>query len=159
MGNLKRKLAVVFIMTTAGAALAAGMPPAGDRPGWQGRGGPLKGALASLNLSADQQAKVQALLAQEKPQFAALREQAKAARLALKATLQVTAPDPGAVGSALLKVRAAREAVRAEMTKVHAALVPILTPDQAARFEGYIQALKDMRGRFHRRGPGGPPMG
>lgn len=158
MGNLKRKLAVTFIMATAGAALAAGMPPTGGGPGWRGHGGPLKGALASLNLSADQQAKVQAVLAQEQPQFAALREQAQSARLALKATMQVATPDPAAVGSALLKVRAAREAVRAEMTKVHDALVPILTPDQAAKFSGYIQALKDMRGRWRGHGAGAPPV-
>lgn len=160
MARLKTGLAVTFItMAAAGAAIAAGMPPAGGGPGWRGRGGPLKGALASLNLSADQQAKVQALLAQEQPQFAALREQAQSARKALKATLQAATPDPAAVGSAMLQVKAARQAVRAEMTKVHDAIVPILTPEQSAAFKGYIQALKDMRGRWRGHGAGAPPLG
>lgn len=158
MGNLKQKLAVSFIMATAGAALAAGMPPAGAGAGWRGRGGPIKAALASLNLSADQQAKVQAIFAQEQPQFTALREQAQSARQALKAAVQVAAPDPAAVGSAFLRVKAARDAVRVEMTKAHDALVPILTPDQLAKFNGYIQALKDMRGRLRGHGAGAPPM-
>ncbi len=159
MANVKQKLAVSLLMVTAGAALAAGMPPDGAGPGWRGRGGPLKGALASLGLSVDQQAKVQAVLTQEQPQFAALREQAKTARQALQATLQAATPDPAAVGSAMLKVKAVREAVRAEMGKVHDSIVPILTADQAARFNGYIQALKDMRGRRRGHGAGAPPIG
>ena len=125
------------------AALGAGQ---GTGSHW-GVAGRYRTALKRLRLSPTQEDAIRGLIAAEKPALATLQDQRRESRAALKAILQADQPDPAAVGTAILKVRADRRALRAELMKVHDATVAQLTPDQKVRFDAYLDAFRMMRHR------------
>ena len=157
-------------LTLAGALAAgtmfAGGPGGPDGPGAGGPGGRhgmalhrIHKALASLNLTPEQKDKVHAVLQSQRESFQAQREQMRADHEALQALLQSDQPDATKVGTAMLKVQANRTAAKTQMTNALASVRAVLTPEQAAKLDGYIAAQKDRMQEFQgmgaRRGP--PP--
>jgi Spy/CpxP family protein refolding chaperone len=133
----------------AGAALAQ---PAPGGPGKFARG--IRAAMATLDLTDAQKAKVKAIFESHKDDGAALRSQAKANRDALKAAASAPNPDPATVGAAFLAVRADGEAAKAKMQAVKAEIDAVLTPEQRAKLEGWIAAHRQQRAMLR----GGPPQ-
>ena len=121
--------------------LAAPGGPGGGRMGPAGR--VLRGARASLDLTQDQKDKIKVVVESERSalQTAAARNRADA--LALRDLASSAQPDPKAVGEAFLKVRQNRETAKAAREKVLAKIEAVLTPSQKAKFQGYVQAVKD----------------
>ncbi len=132
----------------AGAALAQ---PAPGAPGKFVRG--IRAAMATLDLTDAQKAKVKAIFESHKDEGAAFHDQAKANRDALKAAAAAANPDPAVVGAAFLKVRADGQAAKVKMQAVKAEIDAVLTPEQRAKLEGWIAAHRQQRA-MHR---GGPP--
>ena len=151
-GTTTRRLtttAVALGLLLAGsAALAQGYR--GGREGAPGRG--IRAALASLDLTEAQKTKVKALFEAEKPKYEVLRQEARAARQALRAAVDAEKADPLAVGAAYLRLDANRKTVRAERTASRQKLEALLTPEQKAKLEGWVAARRQMG-----RGPGSPP--
>lgn len=126
-----------------GAALAG---PTTARAGRQAAQS-YRAALAQVGLTPGQKAHIRALLTKERPALMSLRGQQQISAAALQAVLQAPNPDPAAVGNALLKLRADRMAVRAEMKNVRKQTMAVLTPTQKAKLNGYLDALRTMRQR------------
>jgi Spy/CpxP family protein refolding chaperone len=123
----------------AGAAIAQTEPA----PGRFARG--VRAAMATLDLTDAQKAKVKAIFASHKDEGMAFREQAKSDRAALKAAASAPNADPAAVGAAFLKVRANGQAAAAKMQAVHAEINTVLTPDQKSKLDGWIAAHRQQR--------------
>jgi Spy/CpxP family protein refolding chaperone len=77
---MKRNLLTLFAVgaiAAGGFALAQGPDQHDGGPGgWHGHGGPLQHLTDSLNLTADQKAKVQPIIDQAKPQMIAIHQEA-----------------------------------------------------------------------------------
>ena len=77
---MKRNLLTLFAVgaiAAGGFALAQGPDQhVGGPGGWHGHGGPLEHLTDSLNLTADQKAKVQPIIDQAKPQMIAIHQEA-----------------------------------------------------------------------------------
>jgi Spy/CpxP family protein refolding chaperone len=143
--------AASMILAGALAGSAALAQPA-PGPGRFARG--IRAAMATLDLSDAQKAKIKAIFESHKGEGQALREQAKSDRDALKAAASAAKPDPAVVGAAFLKVRADGEAAKAKMQAVRAEIDAVLTPEQKAKLDGWIAAHRQMRGGLH----SGPPQ-
>lgn len=144
--------ASALVLTGALAAGAALAQPAPGGPGRFARG--IRAAMATLDLSDAQKDKVRAIFASHRDEGAAIREQARAHREALRAAASAPSPDPAAVGAAFLKVRADRDGAIAKMKAVKAEIDAVLSPEQRARLEGWLAAHRQLRGM--RRGGGQP---
>ncbi len=135
-------VALAVVMGT-GAALAG--------PVMAGRGQQTarayRAALAQVGLTPGQKAHIMALATKERPVLESLRGQQQISAAALQAVLQAPNSDPTAVGNALLKLRADRMAVRAEMKNLRTQTVAVLTPTQKAKLNGYLDAVRTMRRR------------
>jgi periplasmic protein CpxP/Spy len=136
--------AVALSLLLAGSAALAGQGRRG-REGAPGRG--IRAALAELDLTDAQEAKVKELLESEKPKYVALREDGRAAREALRTAAKSATPDPATVGTAFLRVDAHRKSLRAERESSRQKLEALLTPEQRAKLEGWISAHRQMRGQ------------
>ncbi len=146
----KRTTAIAAVALLAGtlatgAAFAAGW--GGQRQG-AGIARAYRLALRKAQLSSDQQAKVKAMMRAERPALQSLKAQRETDRAALQAALAAATPDPAAVGNAVLKLRADRQDLRGELKKMHDATLQLLTPEQRATFQAYLDAFRMM----HRRG-------
>jgi Spy/CpxP family protein refolding chaperone len=132
------------------AALAAAPLLAQPGPGRGGRmGGMLRHALASLDLTQDQKDKIHAVLDAERPAMQALREQMRTDAKALRATAD-SSSDPATVGKAFLKVKADREAMKAERQKIRTQIESYLTPEQKSKLDGFLSAVRARgRGRWN----------
>ena len=117
---------------------------AGPGQGYGGR--TMHRAIASLDLTDEQKTKVNALAEQQKGDVQSFRQQMKADHVALRAAIDVASPDPTAVGNAFLKVRSDRQAVKARLQEFRSKLMPILTKEQNARLDGFLAAMRPMRG-------------
>ena len=135
--------AIALSLLLAGSAADAGQGFRGGREGAPGRG--IRAALASLDLTDDQKAKVKGLLEGERPKFEALRQEGRAAREALRTATKAATPDPAAVGAAFLRVDAHRSAMRAERNVSRQKLEALLTTEQRAKLEGWTSAQRQMR--------------
>ncbi len=134
------------------AALGVALVAAAQRGPMAGPGrghGPLiralRGGIATLALTDEQKTKVKAVLASKKDAGRALRQKMRTDASALRDLAGATNPDPAAVGAAFLKVRANREAARALAKGVLTDVKAVLTPDQRAKLDGYLAALKQFR--------------
>ena len=158
MGNtgFNRTIGMGVGAALVAAALATG-PAQAQNQGGRGRfARGVRAAMATLDLSDAQKAKVKAIFASHKEPFRAFRTQAKADRVALRTAASVDNPDPAAVGAAFLKVRADAKTLKAQLEGVHAEINGILTPTQSAKLDGWIAAHKQQR-RAAMRAFGGPP--
>jgi Spy/CpxP family protein refolding chaperone len=143
-------VAALALALSGGAALA--QRPGGGGP--LGRG--IRAAMATLDLSDAQKEKVKAIFTSHQEQFQTFRAQARANREALRAAASAESPDPAVVGAAFLKVRADGKAMKAQRESVHAEINAVLTPEQKAKFDGWIAAHRQGR-RAAMRAFGGPP--
>jgi Spy/CpxP family protein refolding chaperone len=142
--------------TALALVLASGVALAGN-PGGRGHfGRGIRAAMATLDLSDAQKEKVKAIFTSHKEQLQAFRAQAKANREGLRAAASAENPNPAAVGAAFLKVRADGKAMRVQREGVHTEINAVLTPEQRARFDGWIAAHRQQR-RAAMRAFGGPP--
>jgi Spy/CpxP family protein refolding chaperone len=135
-------VAVVIGALVAGA-LSAG-PLAAHGLG-VGRVRAFRAALAKLDLSAEQKDKVKAIWAAEAPTVKAVRAQLRAHMGGVRSALNANPPDPTAIGNAMLLVKTDRDAMRAEAQKVRDAIVALLTPEQKAKLDGYLAAVRTLR--------------
>ena len=145
------RLALGLSAAALAGALALAPALSAQPPGRGGgrMGGMLRHALGALDLSQDQKDKIHEILQAEKPALQSLREQMRTDRRALRDAADSNA-DAATVGNAFLKLRSDRQAMRAERDKVKTQIETLLTPEQKAKFEGFLAAA-----RFHRgmRGP------
>jgi Spy/CpxP family protein refolding chaperone len=155
--------AVALALLLAGSAALAGQGFRGGREGAPGRG--IRAALATLDLTDDQKAKLKELAETERTRREAFREEGRTAREALRAAAAAASPDPAAVGAAFLRVDAHRKAIRAERGSSREKLEAILTAEQKAKLEGWRSAHRQMRrgeagrrDRGLRRGGPRPPV-
>lgn len=164
-GTTTRRLAAAAVVTgllLAGSAALAGQ---GFRPGREREPGKnLRAALATLELTAGQKEQVTRHFEAERTRRAALREEGRAAREALRTAADATRPDPAAVGAAFLRLDAHRKAAKVERGAARERFEAILTAEQRAKLEGWRDAHRQMRrGPFRHGGradgrPGPPPV-
>jgi len=133
--------AVVVAGVAASGALAAPQRPMAGQRG----AGPFRAALAKVGLSAEQRERIRGITSAERPSLEALRGKRLMSKAELDAALQASNPDPTAVGNALLRTKADREALRAEMKKLREQAVSVLTPDQRATLDGYLAGARAAR--------------
>ena len=152
--------AVALGLLLAGGAAFAGQGR-GGRDEAPGRG--LRAALATLDLTSEQNEKLKELFAAERARLEPLRQEGRALREALRASAEAPNADPATVGTAFLKAKAHRAAMREGREATREKLEAILNPEQRARLEGWRDAHRQMRrgalapgGRGHGR-PGPPP--
>ena len=114
-----------------------------------GRGGPfiraLRGGLATLGLTDDQKAKIVAILQAQKEAGQTLASKLRTDGQALKELAGAATPDPSAVGNAFLTLKADREAARAMADGILTDVKAVLTPEQVAKLDAYLAALRHLR--------------
>ncbi len=153
--SFQKKIFGISSLVLAGG-LAAGVALAQPAPGAGRFARGIRAAMATLDLSADQQDQVKAIFASHKDEAMAFHAQMKADRAALKAAASAETPDPATVGSAFLKVRADARVAAAKVKAVRAEIDAVLTPEQKAKLDGWVAAHRQQR-RAAIRGFGGPP--
>ncbi len=144
-GTALLALAVTLALGAATAATAQGAFPGGPGGGHGIFLRALRGGLATLGLTDDQKVKIRTIFASKRDAGQALHQKMRADAAALNEIAGTPQPDPAAVGAAYLKVRANREAARAMADGVLADIRSVLTPDQQAKLDGYVGALKQLR--------------
>jgi Spy/CpxP family protein refolding chaperone len=144
--------------TALALVLAGGVALAGNQGGGGHFGRGIRAAMATLDLSDAQKEKVRAIFASHKDEGMAFHAQAKADREALRAAASAANPDPAAVGTAFLKVRADGQAAAAKMKAVRTEIDTVLTPEQKAKLDGWIAAHKQQRSAGMRAFGGPPPV-
>jgi Spy/CpxP family protein refolding chaperone len=164
MKNTTRRLTTATVALGLLFAASAALAGQGFRQGREnapGRG--LRAALATLDLTSEQNEKLKELFAADRKRLEPLRQEGRALREALRTSAEAPNADPAAVGTAFLKVRAHRAAMREGREASREKLEAILTPEQRARLEGWRDAHRQMRrgalatgGRGHGR-PAPPP--
>jgi Spy/CpxP family protein refolding chaperone len=127
----------------AGAGPMAG--PGGVRGGQVVRA--LRTALATLDLTDDQKAKIKATFEAKKAGFEALRTQMQTDAKALHDAANATTPDPATVGAAFLKVKEGRSEAKDQLDALMADVKAVLTADQRTRLEASLATLKQLRRR------------
>ena len=105
--------------------------------------------LARLDLTESQKADVKRIMESRKATFDSLRERARGDWQALHDLSEGSSPDRSAVGAAFLKLRADREALRAERQSAMQEVRTILTTEQKDKLDTLQQERKE---RFGRRG-------
>jgi Spy/CpxP family protein refolding chaperone len=147
-----RKLTVLAgaAVLTGTLAVAAVYPGPGGQKAKPGIGPAYRVALARVGLTTEQKGRIRAIVVAERPNVEALRGQQQTSKAALDAALQAPSPDPTAVGNALLRTRADRQALRAEMKKLRNQTVSVLTPEQRAKLDGYLEGSRALRRRNDR---------
>jgi Spy/CpxP family protein refolding chaperone len=128
-----RQLApAMALLFTLGATVAS----AQDAPHRHGKIGAFgMHGLARLDLTESQKADVQRIMDSRKATIASLRERMRTDWESLDAAAQAPSPNSAAVGAAYLKVRADREAMRAEHKATMDQIRSILTPDQQQKLD------------------------
>ena len=119
-------------------ALGATVASAGDDHGRHGKMGGRSGmmhGLSRLDLTEAQKAEVKRIMESRKPTFESLHERARADWEALDAAAEAQSPNPATVGAAYLRVRANREAMKAERQAMMDQVRTILTPEQREKLD------------------------
>ena len=143
-----RQLApVAALLFTLGATLASAQDDHGRHGKNGGRFGMMHG-LSRLDLTEAQKADVKRIIESRKATFDSLHERARADWEALDAAAEAQSPNAATVGAAYLKVRANREAMRAERQALMDQVRAILTPEQRQKLDTMKQ---DRMRRFEER--------
>lgn len=137
---IRQLAAAVAVLFTLGATLASAQDAHG-RHGKMGRFGIMRG-LSRLDLTDSQKAEVKRIMESKKSTFEALRERMRNDWEALDATAEAQSPNTSAVGAAYLKVRADREAMRAERKATMEQVRSVLTSEQQQRLDNMVQERK-----------------
>ncbi|HEY6064552.1 MAG TPA: Spy/CpxP family protein refolding chaperone [Thermoanaerobaculia bacterium] len=134
-------------------ALGVAVASAQDDSHRHGRMGPFgMHGLARLDLTEAQKADVKRIMESRKATFETLRERIRADRDALDSVADSSSPNTSAVGAAYLKVRADREAMRAEHKATMDQIRSVLTPEQQQKLDTMKQEREKRFGE--RRGMG-----
>jgi len=159
MGNtgFSRTIGMGIGAALIAAALATGMAVAQNEGGGRRFARGVRAAMATLDLSDAQKAKVRAIFASHREQFRAFRTRAKADREALRTAASADSPDPAAVGKAFLAVRTDAKTLKAQLEGLHTEINGVLTQDQKSRLDGWIAAHRQQR-RAALRMFGGSPL-
>jgi periplasmic protein CpxP/Spy len=147
MSTTKRAaLAVVAMVAALSIVTGTGWAQSrGNRGGHGQDGRGIRAVLAKLDLTQEQKDKVKQIAEDAKPAVREARGRMQADREAMRALMESSSPDPTALGNAMLKVKASRTAMQAEMKKMKDATVAVLSPEQRIRFETYLDAARMMR--------------
>jgi Spy/CpxP family protein refolding chaperone len=145
MKNHSKLLALVatlFVFTLTSTLAFAQPPQQGPKDEGKGKG-PLFHCLRIVNLSEEQQAEIRGILEAAQPTLQALREEIRAQREDLKAILEGDEIDECALGAAIVSVRETEQELRGEMEKLMESIKLVLSPEQAAKLEGCLEAARD----------------
>ena len=135
----KMKRIVIALLITIVAVAAFAQEP--EHPGMMKHRlamgmGPGSDELATaLNLSTDQKVQWDAIHSQLAASVKPLFGQHQAAEQQLQALVEASNPDPTAVGTQFLAMRAIDKQIQAAHESTHAKLTAILSPDQKAKFD------------------------
>jgi Spy/CpxP family protein refolding chaperone len=152
--KIARQLAAATaLLFTLGVALASAQDGRHEQ-GKRGGGFGMMRGLSRLNLTDSQKADVQRIMDSRKATFQSLRDRAHSDWEALQNLSEGSAPDTSVVGAAFLKLRADREALRAERQSAMQEVRTILTPEQKQTLDTMTQ---ERRERFGHRGMQGAP--
>jgi len=152
--KIARQLAAATaLLFTLGVALASAKDGRHEH-GKMGRGFGMMRGLSRLDLTESQKTVVKRIMESRKATFESLRDRADADWEALRTVSEGSAPDTSAVGAAYLKLRADREALRAERQCTMQEVRSILTTEKKEKFDAMAQERKE---RFGHRGMQGAP--
>jgi Spy/CpxP family protein refolding chaperone len=141
--------AAIAIVAAAGLATAASARPG---PGMGGHHGFfLEKAVAKLELPAETQTAVQAVIDQAKPAGDKLREDVKSAHEGMRALLERDTVDESAVMAQADAVGAAMTEKRKHELRTLLQVRALLTPEQRTQLEQMMQERKDRRGLWRLR--------
>ncbi|HSN68053.1 MAG TPA: Spy/CpxP family protein refolding chaperone [Thermoanaerobaculia bacterium] len=162
---------IFFLLTALTLTLAlAAMAQAPGRPIGQGQRGPaVQGPLGGpqflvryLELTEEQIVKWRSFQEQARTEIAPLAELRKANGEKIREALESGAPNATAIGELVIKNHAIGEQIRGIHEAAQAKFVGILTPEQKAKYDKYLELLKSMPRGGHGEGFGegaGGPMG
>lgn len=153
---VRQLAAATALLFTLGVALASAQDGRREHGKRDGFGFGMHG-LSRLDLTESQKTQVKRIMESRKATFESLRDRAHADWEALREISDGSAPDTSAVGAAYLKVRADREAMRAERQSTMQEIRSILTTEQKEKFDTMKQDRKERKGRFGHRGMQGAP--
>jgi periplasmic protein CpxP/Spy len=151
--QLAAAMALLFTLGVALASAQDGRQEHGKMGRMGGHGFGMRG-LSRLDLTESQKADLQRIMESRKATFESLRERAHSDWEALQNLAEGSAPNTSAVGAAFLKLRADREALRAERESTMQEVRSILTTEQKEKLDSMKQERKE---RFGRRGVRGAP--
>ena len=149
--NFAGAVALLFTLGVAMASAQDGRHEHGKRGGF---GFGMMRGLSRLDLTESQKADVQRIMDSRKATFQSLHGRAQADWEALRQVSEGSNPDKAAVGAAFLKLRADREAMRAERESTMQEIRSVLTTEQKEKLDTMKQ---ERRERFGRRGMQGAP--
>jgi Spy/CpxP family protein refolding chaperone len=156
--SIARQLAAATaLLFTLGVALASAKDGHHEH-GKRGKSGfGMMRGLSRLDLTESQKTEVKRIMESRKATFESLRDRADADWEALRAVSEGSAPDTSAVGAAYLKLRADREALRAERQSTMQEVRSILTTEQKEKFDTMGQERRERKERSGRGGMQGAP--
>lgn len=152
-GQLAAATALLFTLGVAMASAQDGRHGHGKMGKMGGHGFGMRG-LSRLDLTESQKSDVKRIMESRQATRESLRERARADWEALHELSEGSSPDTSAVGAAFLKLRADREARRAERQSTMQEIRSILTPEQKEKLDTMKQERKERSGR---RGMQGAP--
>ena len=138
-----RRAALAVVAIVAILSIAAGAVWA--QPGGGRGGNGIRAVLAKLDLTQEQKDRIKKIAEDGRPAVREARDRMRADRDSMRTLMESSSPDPTALGNAMLKVKASRVAMQAEMKKMKDATVAVLSPEQRIKFETYLDAAKSMR--------------
>lgn len=150
---VRQLAAATALLFTLGVALASAQDGRHEHGKWEGGFGMMRG-LSRLDLTESQKADVKRIMESRKATFESLRDRAHSDWETLQNLSEGSAPDTSAVGAAFLKLRADREALRAERKSTMQEVRSILTTEQKEKLDTMAQERKE---RFGHRGMQGAP--
>lgn len=141
--QLKRNLTLTAVLS---ASILATVPVLAQ-PGPRGRDhrgahAAYRAALARVGLSEEQQVEIKTIAERARKQAQVLRAQHQADRAELRVLLAAEAPDPVAIGNAVLALENHREQMRSARQAAHEATLAVLTHDQRIAFESSLATLR-----------------
>ena len=163
--NAKRVVMIVAtVALAAGATVALAGPGGRGGAGMRGDGmrgplGPLGRALQRLDLSAEQQAQVESLVAEAKPAIEALREQLRVSREEFQATHPPTSFDEAAIRAHAAAQTGIHTELAVATARLRARVLGVLTPEQLAELDAMRAAMRERGGPPHDGPHGGPHDG
>ena len=149
--NLAGAMALLFTLGVATASAQDGRHEHGKRGG---AGFGMMHGLSRLDLTESQKADVQRIMDSRKATFESLHGRAQADWEALRQVSEGSNPNTSAVGAAFLKLRADREAMRAEQESTMQEIRSVLTTEQKDKLDAMKQERME---RFGQRGMQGGP--
>lgn len=135
-------LPMMVLLLVSGSTLIQAQPP-GRGGGFEDRGPMLDRMLERLDLTPTQQEQFQELLAENRDEHRALRENAKTARQALGDQIHAVEFNEGAIREAAAAVAEIEEEVAVSRALMFQEVQQILTPEQQAQMREMMESLRD----------------